>query len=345
MGYVETIYTIVTNTLDGVAEAQFGQLAASIGLTGQLLAAVMTVLVLINMSMQTVPASKETSLIFLVKMVLIALFLQNWSQFNLFASAILSMFDSVAGALISSVSTATGDTLAGPLSFAIAFDQLMDQMKDYMNVTAGRMNILGSVINGLMWLLMGLFSAVAALLMMGSRIVITLLLGVAPLAILSTLTPITKSFFERWLSAVVAMALYPVVIAGVFATIIGIMKAVIEGIGSAESIQTLGAVTPIIAILIMSTLMAGMIPTIVGSISGQIGLKDMVTGGLARAAGRITGAAAGAAGGAAMRGTSTVVKDTASYMKNPVQNTRQQVDSRAAQINRASERIARLRRK
>lgn len=363
MGLVELIYTYATDALSSVSEAQFGQMVALVGGTGQTLAIIVAIITLINMGTQTVPASAAASVMLLVKITFIAMFLQNWSQFNAVAESILDLLDRAAGAMVASFVADSGATLTTPRTFARAFDDLMADVSNYFNVTAGRMNILGSVISGIMWLLAGLFSIAAAVLMVGSRIVITLCIGLAPLAILCTLTSFTKNYFEKWLSFTITMALVPVVIAGVFATILGIATHILEQVGDADSITSLGAVIPVLGVLIMSIAMASMVPIIVTGISGSVGVSDLVTraaaGGLSKTA-RGAGSAAKNFGGGMMgsgpsenagyigRGATALggaARDTASYMRNPVENTRQQVDSRAAQINRASERMARLRRK
>lgn len=345
MGFVEKIYTSVFDVLDGVAEQQFGEVAMQLGLTGQLLATIAVILMLINLSAQTVPMTPETVVITSIKMVLIAGFLQNWSQFNSLATAVFDLFDGVSAALVNSVVSGTGDTLSGPRSFAQSFDDILARVADYANVTAGRLNIQGSVINGIVWLLMGIFSAVVALLMVGSRIVLTLLIGLAPLAILCTMFSWTKGMFERWLSAVITVSIYPVVIAAVFATVIGLLMAVLDLIGDPEEITYIGQVTPVLGVLCLSIILSGMTPMIASSITGSFGFHDMVTASLGRASARIAGAAGGKVYQQTKRAPSTGSGDTTTRPTPATANPPVQANSRAAQLNRAAERVQRLRRK
>jgi type IV secretion system protein VirB6 len=356
MGIVELIYTFVTDALSSVAEAQFGEMVALVGGTAQTLSIIVVILTLINMSTQTVPASASASVMLLVKITLIALFLQNWTQFNVVAESVLDLFDRASGAMVASFAADSGAILTTPRSFAQSFDILMADVAAYFNVTAGRMNILGSVISGIMWLLSGVFSVAAAFIMVASRIVITLCIGLAPLAILCTLTSFTKHWFEKWLSFSITMAIYPVVIAGVFSTILGISKHILNEVGEANSIASLGAVIPVLGVLIMSIGMAAMVPIIVSGISGSVGVSDLVTrataGGISQAA-RGAGSAAKNFGGGMM---GSGPSENAGYVgrganalggaaRNAASSSGEQVNSRAAGINRASERMARLRRK
>lgn len=176
-------------------------------------------------------------------------------------------------------------------------------------------------------------------------IVITLLVGLAPLAILCTMFSWSKDYFQRWLSAAIAFAFYPVVIAAVFATVLGLLGAVLDLVGDPEEITSIGQVTPVLGVLCLSVLLAGMVPMIVSTITGNISLQDMVTTGLGRTSSRLAGTAGRKAYQQTRKAASNVASDTAAYMKNPIANTREQGASRAAQINRAAERVQRLRRK
>lgn len=345
MGFVEKIYLSVIGVLDGVAEQQFGEVAAQLGSTGQVLATIMVILMLINFGLQTIPMTQGAVLITSLKMVLLAGFFQNWNQFNSVANAVFNVFDGVSAALVNSVVSGSGEVLDGPRSFAASFDAILAQVADYANVTAGRLNILGSVINGIVWVLMAIFSSVVALLMVGSRLIITLLIGLAPLAILCTMFSWSKGYFERWLSALVSFSFYPVVTAAVFATVIGLLGTVIDLVGDPVEITSIGQITPIMAVLCLSTLLAAMVPMIVSAITGNIGLKDLVTAGLARASSRLAGAAGNRTYQQTRKAASTFTGTTTAYPNTPVTNTQVEVSSRAEQINRATERIQRLRRR
>jgi len=54
-----------------------------------------------------------------------------------------------------------------------------------------------------------------------------------------TLFDVTKDYFTRWLSALISFAIYPIVVAGVFATITGVASALIGELGDPEGVSVL----------------------------------------------------------------------------------------------------------
>ena len=111
---------------------------------------------------------------------------------------------------------------------------------------------------------------------------IALLVGIAPIMIFLTLFDVTKDYFARWLSALISFGIYPVVIAGVFATIIGVSNALIAELGDPDSASTIGAVVPFFMMIFMAKGFIIATPFLVRAISGNI-VMPALSGGLAGA--------------------------------------------------------------
>ncbi|MCZ4354790.1 type IV secretion system protein [Roseovarius aestuarii] len=360
MGFIERTYTSTMALLDSLGQTQFEAVASQIGTTAQILSALVVVLVLFNMALQIRPMEAGTSVWLIFKLVLVALFMQSWTDFNGVFDAIETGFEAVGNALLAG-GLGDGET---ETSFPQELDNLSLEMGQYANVTAGRMNILGSVINGLMFMAIAVFGALATLAMVASRVVLAVLVGLAPLAILATLTTVTKSYFDTWLSGVIKVLMYPLILIGIFATILGMGNATISGIDP-DDVSAIGQVTPILTVLVLACFLVLLSPLIVTLVAGDFALgavTALASGALKRAGGSMARGAGGAARGAmgmdpaqprsaAERGAAigsgarNVASDTAGFLKNPVANTREGVNLRAAQINRAAERVTRLRRK
>lgn len=342
MGFIERIYTETMTLLDSLGQTQFEAVASEIAVTTQVLSSLVAVLVLVNMALQIRPMEAGTSVWLIVKLVLVALFMQSWADFNGVFAAVEEGFEAIGNALLSG-GLGVGETVT---SFPRELDNLSLEMGRYANVTAGRLNILGGMINALMFGAIAFFGGLATLAMIASRVVLAVFIGLAPFAILATLTNQTKSYFDSWLSGVIKVLMYPLILIGIFATILGMGNVTIESINPDE-ITAIGQVTPILTVLVLSSFLVILSPIIVTLVTGDFALGGLTALSLKgiKSMGGSVGKAAGGAGREAGRGAAIVAKDTASYMRNPVENTRQQVDSRAAQINRASARIARLRRK
>lgn len=368
MGFIESTYNSTISFINGIGSSQYSAMASELGYAAQVISMILVIVVLINMASQTRPMGASESIWLIVKLTLVALFMRNWTQFNAVFLAFDQMFE-VLGQRMLAASLGSSETT----TFARELDELSFKTSSFANVTAGRLNILGSVMNGLMVLLIGALGAFATLALIITKIVLAVLIAVAPIAIVASLTSYTKSFFESWLSAVISMMMYPLILSGVFATVLAMGNATISTL-DADADITVGTIIPVVMVVILSIIMVMLSPIILSLISGSIQLGQLassVGGVLSRPASMVAGktagvgkqAAGGAMGGAMGRETPDgasrasragnymggaargAVADTASFMKNPVANSRDGVNLRANQINRAAERMARLRRK
>jgi len=360
MGFIERTYTNTMTLLDSLGQTQFESVASQIAGTAQVLSALVVVLVLINMALQVRPMEAGTSIWLIFKLAFVALFMQSWADFNGVFGAIEGGFEAIRNALLAG-GLGAGETTT---SFPRELDNLSENMGAYANVTAGRLNILGGMINALMFGAIAVFGALATLAMVASRVVLAVLVGLAPFAILATLTTQTKSYFETWLSGVIKVLMFPLILIGIFATILGMGNATIASIDP-DNIDTIGQITPVLTVLVLASFLVILSPLIVTLVAGDfaLGAVTAVAGGALRratgSAGRFAGGAGRSATGmepaapktAANRGAalgsavSGAAGDTYRFAKNPVANSRDAVNLRANQINRAAERMARLRRK
>jgi type IV secretion system protein VirB6 len=101
-----------------------------------------------------------------------------------------------------------------------------------------------------------------------------------------TLFRVTQDYFNRWLSALIAWSLYPIVIAGVFSVIFGLLNMLQVAVGGADEVTTIGTAIPFLAMILLSLVLIYFIPVIVRTLSGDInsGLAASVVGGIGRRA-------------------------------------------------------------
>jgi type IV secretion system protein VirB6 len=303
MGFIESIFSQIETFLTNVGASQFAAVAEAFGNTGSLVATLAVLLIIINMGVQAVPVDRVEALTLLFRITLVGLFMQSWPQFNNVMSALQNMFGGMEAAMLGAAFENSNIT-----SFAKALDDLGKNMAAFANQTSGGLNIMGAVINGIMMLFIALFSAICALGMIVSRLGLAVLIALAPLAILTTLLRVTGDYFSQWLSAVVTMLLFPVVLAGVFASVIAMGNATIAGLDS-ESTTTLGQVIPVLSVIVMGIVMVLIVPFLVGLITGNFQLGNLTRSiqnnvfGAARGAsifaGRLGARGIGAAAGAA----------------------------------------------
>lgn len=262
--------------LDSAAETQFGAVAATVGTVLMLGTTLVVILVCINMIFQYRAMDGRTAFWLAIKIGLIGIFATNWVQFNALSSAILSGIDSIAGSLVASV----GGGTPGPSgTFAEEFDRLIAELGEYLNAAGSELNwMAGALLDILGVLMLSILGGLAAFVLVASRLMIALLIGIAPIMIFLTLFEVTKDYFARWLSALISFAIYPIVVAGVFATITGVASALIGELGDPEGATNIGALIPFFMMILMAKGFIIATPFIVRSISGNIMMPTLSAG-------------------------------------------------------------------
>ena len=262
--------------LDTAAETQFGAVAATVGTLMVLGTTFVVILVCVNMIYQYRAMDGRTAFWLVIKVGLVGVFATNWVQFNSLAVAILNGIDSIAGSLIAAV----GGGTPGPSgTFAEEFDQLIEALGDYLNAAGSELNwMAGALLDTLGVLLLSILGGLAAFIVIASRLMITLLIGIAPVMIFLTLFEVTKDYFARWLSALISFALYPIVIAGVFATITGVSRALLAELGDPEGASNIGALIPFFMMVLMAKGFIIATPFIVRAVSGNIMMPALTAG-------------------------------------------------------------------
>lgn len=275
-----SIVTFFVETADGyledAAETQFGAIASTVGTIMVVSMTLLVILVVINMAFQVRSMDGRTAFWLAVKLALVGLFATNWAQFNTFSTAILNGIDSIAGSLVASV----GGGTPGPSgTFAEEFDRVIQRFAEYMNGIGEEMNwVAGGFMSVVGTVLLSLLGGLAAFFLIAARLMIALLIGLAPIMIFLTLFEVTKDYFARWLSALISFAIYPVIIAGVFATIIGVSNSLIARLTTADAIGTIGAVVPFFMMVFMAKGFILATPFLVRAISGIIVMPALSSG-------------------------------------------------------------------
>ena len=275
-----SVVTFFVETADGfledAAETQFGAVSATVGTIILVAMTLLVILVFINMAYQYRSMDGRQAFWLAVKLILVGIFSSNWIQFNSFASAMLNGIDSIAGSLVASV----GGGSPGPSgTFAEEFDGIIEEFGSYLNVIGDSMHwMVGALMGTVGTVLLSILGGIAAFFLIAARLMIALLLGLAPIMIFLTLFDVTKDYFARWLSALISFAIYPVVIAGVFATIIGVSNSLIAELGDPSGVSSIGAVIPFFMMIFMAKGFIIATPFLVRAISGNIVMPALSSG-------------------------------------------------------------------
>lgn len=280
MAVIQPIVESAESFMTNAARSTFLGLVEASGTLVGYMAVLAVALVGVNMLTQARPMAVVDALALSLKLALIGIFAWNWTQFWAVADAILRSIDSVAGGiLLSSGNGLAGDTIAD--GFGAAIDDMMAQFTLASTSIAEEMGGLftTAIISGICFLLIGTVSAIAAILILFPKIVITVLLGLAPIAIAMTIFSGTKGYFERWLSSCITWSLYPLFIASIFSIMVSMGTDMINRIGT-DGYGSVGDFIPFVVLMILILISMALLPTLVSSISGSFH-----TAGIARTVG------------------------------------------------------------
>jgi hypothetical protein len=224
MGVVTWMVETTEGYLDGAAETTFGNVASQLGGIIAVGSTLAVIGLLVNMALQVRSVDGRTAFWFAVKLLLITLFALNWVQFNSIASAITNGLDQLAGGMVAGL----GGGGAGSAYFAAAFDDLIEEFGNYLNAAGDNMHwMAGAIIGAIGAFLLGVIGALCGLVLIFAKIMLAVMIGIAPIMIALSLFDVTKDYFLRWLSSTVSYALYPLVIAGVFSTVVGMSQSLL----------------------------------------------------------------------------------------------------------------------
>ena len=329
MGIVSWMVDTTDGFLDDAAQSQFGAVASNIGTLLAVCSTIVLMAVLVNMAFQYRSMDGRTAFWLGVKLTLISIFSMNWSQFNVVAESIIGGLDYIAGALVASV----GGGGAGATHFAAEFDQMIDNFSQYLNAVGSNLNwMAGAMIGALGAFVLGVIGALCGLVLIFAKIMLTFMLGIAPIMIGLSMFEATKDYFQRWLSSTLSYAIYPIVIAGVFSTIVGMAQSLFTTLGDPNSATSIGALIPFFMMMFLAAGLIVSVPLIVKSLSGNFSLASVPSmggaspflKGLAGTGGSKTRIARGTAGnaelvGAAVRHAPAAVQSTAKEAGHMVQ--------------------------
>jgi type IV secretion system protein VirB6 len=267
MGVVTWMVETTDGYLDGAAETTFGTVASQVGGIIAVGSTLAVIGLFVNMALQVRSVDGRTAFWFAIKLMLITLFALNWVQFNTIAGAITNGLDQLAGGMIAGL----GGGGAGSAYFAAAFDDLIAEFGNYLNAAGDNMHwMAGALIGAIGAFLLGVIGALCGLVLIFAKIMLAFMIGIAPIMIALSLFDVTKDYFLRWLSSTVSYALYPLVIAGVFSTVVGMSQSLLAELGDPEGASNIGALIPFFMMMFLAGGMILATPLIVRAISGNL---------------------------------------------------------------------------
>lgn len=270
MKIVEYITTTAESFLTDVARSTFLSLVTASGTLVGYMAVLAVSLVGINMMMQLRPISWPSAIGLMIKLALIGIFAWNWNQFWNVANAIIKAIEALAAQILDSAGSYWGGSTIAD-GFGAAIDHVIVKMSEASTNIASEFGgwLMGGLIGFACTVGLVIIGALATVGIIFPKVVITVLLGLAPIAIAMTLFDNTKNYFERWASSCVSWALYPIFIASIFSIMIGMGNKMISDIGT-DTFGSIGAFIPFLMLEALIGLCVFLLPMLVSSVSGNL---------------------------------------------------------------------------
>lgn len=285
MGMVTDLVSTADGMLGSAASTMFGDIVT---VAGPLIAAMSTlavVLLAVNVMVQWRPFTPAQLLTMVVKLLIVGYVGLQWSNFNVIYDAISKGTDSLAGVILGGYGSAPapsgGGTIVVSSTLAGAVDNFLTEFSTRSNAALEPLSWYGSALMGvLITLLISLIGCAAALILLFSKVMLSVFVGIAPVFIALSIFEATKDYFHRWLQSTITFLIYPIVIAGVLGAITRFVQAYI-GMLSTDVSSSISAFIPFIASLLIMLTAIIFIPIIVNGLSGMIATPNPVVAGLA----------------------------------------------------------------
>lgn len=273
MGVITDILTVVDDAVSGVAQEGFVTLASSIGGVISAGSALLVVLLGINIVAQFRPMTFASFFAFGIKIALIGILAQSWANFQVVYGIITQVPDSIGSAIIG----LTG--VDSTLGLYAALDSMVAQVTEYGDTIGDSAGwVFGAVLGVVVLVIAAAFAAIAAGIIAYAKIILTLMVVFAPIAILCSLFKPTMPLFEAWSRSIIGYALMPIAAAGAAGIVIAVAGEIAGSAPDPDNVETLSLIFPFIVVLFLAAGIMLAVPSIAMGLSGAIGLASNAVG-------------------------------------------------------------------
>lgn len=263
MAFVSEIMGFIDTAVSGAAEGTFVAVADNFGGMITVLTTIAFAMfgLAVGLGVFAVRAGDITQLV--LRIVLIFTFGLSWANFEFLYNALTGTGDALVEALFS---VANGTGAASSVELAEGFaDQAQETAATVIKAESA---IARGFLGAIMYLLLAALQAAYILVAGFAKIMIGILIGLAPFAIAATCLNRTQFLFEAWISSLIGYFMYPVAAAGVM----GFIASVATEVFDTSSDTTLIGITGVVVTIIVGIYALWTIPQIASNITGQLNL-------------------------------------------------------------------------
>lgn len=264
---VSTVLGYVDDAVASAGQSMFAQTLSGVGEIAQVLMGVLVVVVGLLTAIGAYRVTVADLIQIVIRIGLIFMFAFTWTNFYAFYEALTETTGSWALGFFTAAGTVDSLGASG------AMDQFGTQMGDVVDTVAkAQSSITRGLVAGILYIILSLMLAAYILIVAFSKIMLAILIGIAPVAIVLTLFKKTQSFFESWLSSFISYAMFPVAAAGVAGTMVTVARKVFT---SGDSVTNLGQIVAFLVVVFVAKAVLISIPIVAKNITGHINLAEI----------------------------------------------------------------------
>jgi type IV secretion system protein VirB6 len=257
---IDDVLSGVDATVASIGADAFDAVASSVGPVFQVAAVLIVALTGANLSIQAVPMTVPNGISLILRIVVVAIFFSNFGNF-------FAVYDAVTEAPSRFGATVLGAVTGGTVvNLYQGLDELYGRSLDVGDAISQNGSYLAGAIAGVvMFLISALMATISIIVIAAAKLMIGVLIIIAPLAIVSTMFKQSAPFFEAYVKLALGFALVPMLAAAMAGFTIATASAVTpDDLSNAE---TIGDMVSFIVVMMLGAGLMLMVPSIAQSLA------------------------------------------------------------------------------
>ncbi|WP_341235863.1 type IV secretion system protein [uncultured Sulfitobacter sp.] len=260
MAVIEDVLSGVDATVASIGADAFEIVAGSVVPVFQVAAVLVVALTGINLAIQAIPMTVPNGISLMLRIVVVAIFLTSFNNFFAVYDAITEAPSRFGATILEAV------TGGGVADLYDGLDNLYSESLDVGNaISANGSYLAGAIAGVVMFLISALMATISIIVIAAAKLMIGVLIIIAPLAIVSTMFKQSAPFFEAYVKLALGFALVPMLAAAMAGFTIATAVAVTPS--DMSTVETIGDMVSFIVVMMLGAGLMLMVPSIAQSLA------------------------------------------------------------------------------
>lgn len=267
MGIVSDIMGTIDHSILSTGEDFFEATASGMLPVMTIACTILLILIGINMAVGYYQMSGRDAIQIATRIVMIYIFAFSWSNFSVVYQAFAHTGETLAMEFFNVAGSTSAENIYS------AMDRFSVQMSDAADgVARSQGSIMRGVLGAFFYAILALLMAIYVLIVAFAKIMIAVLLGVAPLAITATIFERSKGMFEAWLESLIGYLMYPIAASAVISVIVVVGQ---QQFVAQQQVQTINQILGFCVVVFVGIFALKAIPDAAGQMTGHFRLSTI----------------------------------------------------------------------